>query len=143
MGVPAVAQRVKNIVSVRMRVQTLALISGLGIRCCCSCRVNRRCSSDRALLWLWCRPAAAAPIRLLAWELPYAAAICRSYAAIKREEEKREREKIKNSFMEFPSWHSRQKRIHLGTMRLQVRSLALLSGLRSWCCCGYGVGQQL
>ena len=30
------------------------------------------------LLWLWCRPAAAAPIRPLAWELPYA--IC---AAIK------------------------------------------------------------
>ena len=25
-----------------------------------------------ALLWLWCRPAAIAPIRPLAWELPYA-----------------------------------------------------------------------
>ena len=25
-----------------------------------------------ALLWLWCRPAAAAPIRPLAWELPHA-----------------------------------------------------------------------
>ena len=24
------------------------------------------------LLWLWCRPAAAAPIQPLAWELPYA-----------------------------------------------------------------------
>ena len=24
-------------------------------------------------MWLWCRPAAAAPIRPLAWELPYAA----------------------------------------------------------------------
>jgi len=23
------------------------------------------------LLWLWCRPAGAAPIRPLAWELPY------------------------------------------------------------------------
>jgi len=28
--------------------------------------------SDPALLWLWCRPAAAAPIRPLAWEPPYA-----------------------------------------------------------------------
>ena len=28
---------------------------------------------DLALLWLWCRPAAAALIQLLAWELPYAA----------------------------------------------------------------------
>ena len=27
---------------------------------------------DLALLWLWHRPAAAAPIRSLAWELPYA-----------------------------------------------------------------------
>ena len=28
---------------------------------------------DLALLWLWCRPAAAALIRPLAWEPPYAA----------------------------------------------------------------------
>ena len=28
---------------------------------------------DPALLWLWCRPAATAPIRPLAWEPPYAA----------------------------------------------------------------------
>ena len=27
---------------------------------------------DPALLWLWCRPAAIAPIRPLAWEPPYA-----------------------------------------------------------------------
>ena len=27
---------------------------------------------DWALLWLWCRPAAAALTRPLAWELPYA-----------------------------------------------------------------------
>ena len=27
---------------------------------------------DLALLWLWCRPAAAALIQLLAWELPHA-----------------------------------------------------------------------
>ena len=27
---------------------------------------------DLALLWLWCRPAAAALIQPLAWELPYA-----------------------------------------------------------------------
>ena len=26
------------------------------------------------------------------------------------------------------------KQIQLGTMRMQVRSLALLSGLRVWCC---------
>ena len=30
---------------------------------------------------------------------------------------------------------AQQKRIRLGTMRLWVRFLALLSGLRIWCCC--------
>ena len=28
-------------------------------------------SSDLALLWLWCRPAATAPFQALAWKLPY------------------------------------------------------------------------
>ena len=37
-----------------------------------SCGVGLRHSSDPALLWLWCRPAATAPIRPLAWEPPYA-----------------------------------------------------------------------
>ena len=37
-----------------------------------SCDVGRRFSSDLALLWLWCRPAAVAPTQPLAWELPYA-----------------------------------------------------------------------
>ena len=35
-----------------------------------SCGVRCRCGSDPMLLW--CRPAAAAPIRALAWELPCA-----------------------------------------------------------------------
>ena len=38
-----------------------------------SCGVGRRCSSDPALLWLWCWPAATALIRPLAWDPPYAA----------------------------------------------------------------------
>ena len=37
-----------------------------------SCGVGCRHSSDSALLWLWGRPAARAPIRPLAWESPYA-----------------------------------------------------------------------
>ena len=37
-----------------------------------SCGVGRRCGSDLVLLWLWCRGAAVALIRLLAWEPPYA-----------------------------------------------------------------------
>ena len=35
--------------------------------------VAMSCGWDLALLWLWCRPAAVAPIRPLAWESPYAA----------------------------------------------------------------------
>ena len=37
--------------------------------------VGHRCSSDPALLCLWCRLAAAAQIQLLAWELPYATGV--------------------------------------------------------------------
>ena len=37
-----------------------------------ACGVGRGRGSDPPLLWLWCRPAAVAPIRPLAWELPYA-----------------------------------------------------------------------
>ena len=40
-----------------------------------SCGVGRRRGSDLALLWLWCRPAATAPIQALAWEPPYAAGV--------------------------------------------------------------------
>ena len=36
-----------------------------------SCGVGCRGSSDLELLWLWRRPANAAPIGPLAWELPY------------------------------------------------------------------------
>ena len=37
-----------------------------------SCGVGHRCGLDLALLWLWCRPAATALMRPLAWEPPYA-----------------------------------------------------------------------
>ena len=37
-----------------------------------SCGGGCNRGSDAALLWLWCRPAAAAPIPPLAWEPPYA-----------------------------------------------------------------------
>ena len=38
-----------------------------------SCDVGHRFGSDLALLWLWRRLAATAPIRPLAWEAPHAA----------------------------------------------------------------------
>ena len=44
---------------------------------------------DLVLPWLWCRPAAAAPIRPLAWEPPYAAG-----AALKRQKKRKEKKLV-------------------------------------------------
>ena len=51
-----------------------------------SCGVGCRWGLDPMLLWLWLwhRPAAAAPIKPLAWEPPYAAS-----AALKRRQKKK------------------------------------------------------
>ena len=60
--------------------------------------VGRRRGSDPALLWLWYRPVATAPIRPLAWEPPYAMG-----AALKRQKtKKRKKEKKENRhFLQF------------------------------------------
>ena len=42
---------------------------------------------DLVLPWLWCRPAAAAPIRPLAWEPPYAAGAAQEI--VKRQKKKK------------------------------------------------------
>ena len=49
-----------------------------------SCGVGRGHGSDPALLWLWHRLAAVAPIRPLAWEPPYASGV-----ALKRQKDKK------------------------------------------------------
>ena len=49
-----------------------------------SCGVGRRCGLDLTLLWLWCGPAAMAPVRPLVWEPPYATG-----AALKRQKKKK------------------------------------------------------
>ena len=48
---------------------------GQGSGVAVSCGIGRRQGSDLALLWLWHSPAAAASIRSLAWELPYASGV--------------------------------------------------------------------
>ena len=45
---------------------------GWGSGVAMGCGVGCRRGSDPALLWLWHRPAAMAPIQPLAWEPPYA-----------------------------------------------------------------------
>ena len=51
--------------------------------------MGRRSSSDPALLWLWCRPAATAPIGPLAWEPPYAAGTAVEKAKIQKNKKKK------------------------------------------------------
>ena len=69
-----------------------------------SCGVGRRRGSDPALLWLWCRVVATAPIRPLAWEPPYAAGAAQEIATTttttkktKRKKEKKEKRKEKKN----------------------------------------------
>ena len=50
-----------------------------------SCSIGHRHSLDPTLLWLWHKPASAAPIRPLAWELPYVTGV-----SIKRKKKKKE-----------------------------------------------------
>jgi len=53
-----------------------------------SCGVGCRFSLDPALLWLWHRLVAIAPIGPLAWEPPYAAGV-----ALKRQKDQKKRKK--------------------------------------------------
>ena len=95
-----------------------------------SCSVGHRYSSDPMLLWLWCSLAAVAPVQPLAWELPYTTGILKIKIF------------LKNNKIGVPvmmQW----KRIRLGTMKLWVRSLASLSGLRIPHCCDLWCRLQL
>ena len=51
-----------SLVTMRTQVQSLASLSELRISIAMSSGVGHRCGLDLAFLWLWCRPAAAAPI---------------------------------------------------------------------------------
>ena len=60
-----------------------------------SCGVGHRFGLDPSLLWLWCRLAAIAPIRPLAWEPP-----CASGAALEKakKDQKKKKKKDKSAF---------------------------------------------
>ena len=64
-----------------------------------SCGIGHRHGSDLVLLWLWCRPAAVAPFRPLAWELLYA--VGAALKSKKKKKRERERERTKT-----PKWGS-------------------------------------
>ena len=58
-----------------------------------SCGVGCKLILDLVLLWLWCRSAATAPIRHLAWELPYAVCVALKRQKKKKKEKKKEKKK--------------------------------------------------
>ena len=67
----------------RMWVQSLALLSGLRIRRCHKLQRRSQMQLGPALLWLWCRPAAAVLMQPPAWDPPHATG-----TALKRKEKK-------------------------------------------------------
>ena len=88
-GVPIMAQWIWIwLAPMRTKVWSLASLTGLKIQLCYElwCRSQTQIRSQ--LLWLWCRPAATAPIWPLAWEFPYAAGV-----ALKSKERKKKRER--------------------------------------------------
>ena len=60
------------------------------------CGVDHRRSLDPMLLWLWCRPAAAALVQPLAWELRYAMG-----TALKTKKKKKKKKKVGIIIKEF------------------------------------------
>ena len=128
--------------TMRLRVQSLALLSGLRIRCCRD--VGCRCGSDPELLWLWHRLAATAPIQPLAWEPPYAAGAAREMAKRQKKKKKKKRKlKLGSGRGILGGQEASPKRGHLMaqrkwvprvSMRMQVRSLASISGSGIWYC---------
>ena len=85
-----------------------------------SCGVGCRHSSDLALLWLWRRPKAAALIRPLAWELPYAMGV-----ALKRQKDKKRKKRKR-----------KRGSSHCGSAEINLTSIhedtGLLPGLAQW-----------
>ena len=57
--------------TMRLRVQSLALLSGLRILCCCELQCSPQIWLRSHISVALCRSAAIAPIKPLAWELPY------------------------------------------------------------------------
>ena len=79
--------------AMRFWVRSLALFSGLRIQHCRELWCRFRRGLDLALLWLWHRLEAVAPIRPLAWEPPYAMDV-----ALKRQKDNNNNNKSLNIF---------------------------------------------
>ena len=70
-----------------------------------SCGGDHRYGSDPVLLWLWCRLAATAWVRLLAWECPYAMGV-----TLKQQKKKKKRENEKERKKERKGKKERERK---------------------------------
>ena len=84
----------------RMQVWSLVSLNGLRIPCCCELQHRSQTHLDPALLWLWHRPEAAAPIRPLAWELKHGTGM-----ALKKKKRKKKKKKTKKPEVSLEHHH--------------------------------------
>ena len=87
-----------------------------------SCGVGCRRGSDPALLWLWCRPEATAPIGPLAWEPPYAAGAAQEMAKRQKDQKKKKKKRKKEKNEHKLGGLEQQKRILSQFTRLEVQN---------------------
>jgi len=92
-----------------------------------SCGVGQRCISAPALLWLWCRLAATALIRPLAWEPPYATG-----ATLKSKTNKKKNLKEKNKSFSYSLLYFLyfQSRIPVSALIMKVKIIILKPTLK-------------
>ena len=79
-------QKQTQLISMRMQVRSLALLSASKIWCCHELWCRSQTGSDPELPWLWCRPATVDLIQPLTWKLPYDAG-----AVIKKKKKKKKK----------------------------------------------------
>ena len=78
---------------------------GWGSDVAVNCGVGHIHGLDPSLLWQWCRVAAVAPIRPLAWELPHVMGV-----ALKSQKKKKRINKLEDRTAEIESKEQKEKK---------------------------------
>ena len=99
--------------------------------------VGCRCGLDLAQLWLWCRLAAVAPTRALAWEPPYAAVKSKKKKGqVKSNEETTRQSQVKGQFTKQLAQGLQQCQLPETQRRLlqlkEAKEMPQLCDMRCW-----------
>ena len=86
---------------------------GWGSSVAIGCGVSGRSGSVLALLWLWRRPAATAPIRPLAWETPCAAGVALKSKSRKTKTKQTKKSRVSQTFRESCECWQGQRHLQL------------------------------